>query len=102
MKTKIVFCVLAICLASSFAMTQQVLVNYNHQANFSQYHTYAWGSNNTNQIQNSILAQVARQDIESARANQGLQKVPQSQNPDLILTASEGARANLVEWLGYQ
>jgi hypothetical protein len=92
MKTKIVFCALAICLATSFAMAQQVSVNYNHQANFSQYHTYAWGSNNTNQIQNSILAQVAQQDIDSAIANKGLQKVAESQNPDLILTASGGER----------
>jgi hypothetical protein len=60
MKAKIVFCALAFFLASSFAMAQQVSVNYNHEANFSQYHTYAWGSNNKNQIQNSILAQVAQ------------------------------------------
>jgi hypothetical protein len=92
MKTKIVFCVLAICLATSFAMGQQVSVNYNHQANFSQFHTYAWGSNNKNAIQNSILAQVAQQDIEAAMASKGLQKVPESQNPDLILTASGGER----------
>jgi uncharacterized protein DUF4136 len=92
MKTKIVFCTLVICLASSLAMAQQVSVNYNHQANFSQYHTYAWGSNNKNEIQNSILAQVAQQDIESAMASKGLQKVQESQNPDLILTASGGER----------
>ena len=73
-------------------MGQQVSVNYNHNANFAQYHTYAWGSNNTNQIQNSILAQVAQQDIEAAMAQKGLQKVPESQNPDLILTASGGER----------
>jgi len=92
MKAKIVFCALAFFLASSFAMAQQVSVNYNHEANFSQYHTYAWGSNNKNQIQNSILAQVAQQDIEAAMANKGLQKVPESQNPDVILTASGGER----------
>lgn len=92
MRMKILFCALAICVVSSLAMAQQVSVNYNHEANFSQYHTYAWGSNNTNQIQNSILAQVAQQDIEAAMANKGLQKVPESQNPDLILTASGGER----------
>jgi hypothetical protein len=92
MKTKIVFCALAFCLASSFAMAQQVSVNYNHEANFSQFHTYAWGSNNKNAIQNSILAQVAQQDIEAAMTSKGLQKVPESQNPDLILTASGGER----------
>jgi hypothetical protein len=92
MKTKFVLYVAAICLVSGFATAQQVSVNYNHEANFSQYHTYSWGSNNTNQIQNSILAQVAQQDIEAAMAAKGLQKVPETQNPDLILTASGGER----------
>jgi len=71
---------------------QQVSVNYNHSATFAQYHTYAWGSNNTNQIRNSILAQVAQQDIEAAMQSKGLQKVMENQNPDLILTASGGER----------
>ena len=53
-------------LTSMIAMGQQVSVNYNHDQSFANYHTYAWGSNNTNQIQNSILAQVAQQDINSA------------------------------------
>ena len=74
------------------AVAQQVSVNYNHQASFSQYHTYAWGSNNKNQIKNSILAQVAQQDINTAMQQKGLQKVQESQNPDLILTASGGER----------
>jgi midasin (ATPase involved in ribosome maturation) len=33
---------------------------------FQGFHTYAWAPNNTNQIQNSILAQVAQQDIDTA------------------------------------
>jgi hypothetical protein len=91
-KTRLaVFC-LALCVVSSAAMAQQVSVNYNHNANFSQYHTYAWGSNNKNQIQNSILAQVAQQDIEAAMAQKGFQKVEESANPDLVLTASGGER----------
>ena len=84
--------VLLVCLASSVMLAQQVSVNYNHSASFAQYHTYAWGSNNTNQIQNSILAQVAQQDIDNAMASKGLQKVSESQNPDLILTASGGEK----------
>jgi hypothetical protein len=80
---------LLLCLVSTIAVAQQVSVNYNHNANFAQYHTYAWGSNNKNAIQNSILAQVAQQDIESAMASRGLQKVTESQNPDLILTPAE-------------
>jgi hypothetical protein len=80
------------CLVAGSLWAQQVSVNYNHSASFTQYHTYAWGSNNTNQIQNSILAQVAQQDIDNAMSQKGLQKVLESQNPDLILTASGGEK----------
>jgi len=73
-------------------MGQQVSVNYKHSASFSQYHSYAWGSNNANQIQNSILAQVAQQDINSAMQGKGLQMVQENQNPDLILTANGGMK----------
>jgi len=92
MKTKFALCALLLCIASTIAVGQQVSVNYDHNANFTQYHTYAWGSNNKNQIQNSILAQVAQQDIEAAMQQKGFQKVPESQNPDIILTASGGER----------
>jgi hypothetical protein len=86
----LITCIL--CLVASPIWAQQVSVNYNHSASFTQYHTYAWGSNNTNQIQNSILAQVAQQDIDNAMSQKGLQKVSESQNPDLILTASGGEK----------
>ena len=92
MKTKFALCALLLCIASTIAVGQQVSVNYDHNANFTQYHTYAWGSNKKNQIQNSILAQVAQQDIEAAMQQKGFQKVPESQNPDIILTASGGER----------
>jgi NADPH:quinone reductase-like Zn-dependent oxidoreductase len=81
---------LLLCLCSLTAAAQQVSVNYNHEANFAQYHTYAWGSNNQNQVRNSILAQQAQQDIETALASKGLQQVQESQHPDLILTVSGG------------
>jgi len=92
MKTRFVISAMLAFAMCGTAIGQQVSVNYNHNANFSQYHTYAWGSNNKNAIQNSILAQVAQQDIENAMASKGLQKVDESQNPDLILTASGGER----------
>jgi hypothetical protein len=81
-----------VCLTSAIAVGQQVSVNYNHSQSFSGFHTYAWGSNNANQVQNSILAQVAQQDIEAALQAKGLQKVQESQNPDLIILASGGMR----------
>ena len=91
MKIKFALCALILC-AGAAALAQQVSVNYNHSQSFSGYHTYAWGSNNQNQIQNSILAQVAQQDIDSAMQAKGLQKVQESQNPDLILLASGGMK----------
>ena len=71
MKMKFAFCAMLLCIASTIALGQQVSVNYDHNASFSQYHTYAWGSNNTNQIRNSILAQVAQQDINTAMQGKG-------------------------------
>ena len=71
MKTRFALCATLMCIASTIAVAQQVSVNYNHSASFAQYHTYAWGSNNANQIQNSILAQVAQQDINSAMQSKG-------------------------------
>src|SRR5450755_4388754 len=92
MKKKFAFCAMLVCIASTIAVAQQVSVNYNHDASFSQYHTYAWGSNNNNQIKNSILAQVAQQDINAAMQGKGFQMVQESQTPDLILVATGGEK----------
>jgi Domain of unknown function (DUF4136) len=92
MKTNFALCAMMVFAASTIAFGQQVSVNYNHSQSFAGYHTYAWASNNANQIQNSILAQVAQQDIDAAMQGKGLQKVQESQNPDLILLASGGMR----------
>ena len=92
MKTRLAFCAMLVCVTSAVAFGQQVSVNYNHGASFAQYHTYAWGSQNANQIQNSILAQVAQQDINSAMKGKGFNMVQETQNPDIILIASGGMR----------
>jgi hypothetical protein len=92
MKLRSVIVTTVLCLLALPALSQQVSVNYNHNESFANYHTYAWGGNNTNQIKNSILAQVAQQDINSALAGKGLQMVQEAQNPDLIVTASGGER----------
>jgi hypothetical protein len=55
MKMRFAVYTMLLCMASTIAIGQQVSVNYNHDQSFTQYHTYAWGSNNANQIQNSIL-----------------------------------------------
>ena len=92
MKTRFALCAVLVCVACTIAVGQQVSVNYNHSASFAQYHTYAWGSQNANQIQNSILAQVAQQDINSAMKGKGFNMVQETQNPDIILIASGGMR----------
>jgi hypothetical protein len=92
MKSRFALWAMMVCLTSAVAVGQQVSVNYNHSQSFSGFHTYAWGSNNANQVQNSILAQVAQQDIDAAMQGKGLQKVQESQNPDLIILASGGMR----------
>jgi hypothetical protein len=92
MKTRIVLSALAVFWMVSAVMAQEVSVNYNHEKSFAQYHTYAWGGNNQNQIANSILFEQAQQDINSALQAKGLQKVQENQNPDLIVTASGGEK----------
>jgi Domain of unknown function (DUF4136) len=92
MKIKFAVCAMIVCVASAVAVGQQVSVNYNHSQSFAPFHTYAWATNNANQIQNSILAQVAQQDIDSAMQAKGFTKVEESQKPDLILTANGGMK----------
>ena len=92
MRTRIVSALAAIWLFSSALMAQEVSVNYNHDKSFAQYHTYAWGAVDKNRIANSILAQEAQQDINSALQAKGLQMVQENQNPDLIVVMGGGAR----------
>jgi hypothetical protein len=92
MKTRYALCAMLACIAYGIAAGQQVSVNYNRSQDFSQYHTYAWGSDNANQIQNSILAQQAQSDVNAALQGKGLQLVQESQNPDLIVTANGGMK----------
>jgi hypothetical protein len=92
MRTRLALCVVLVCITSTIAIGQQVSVNFNHSESFAQYHTYAWGSDNANKVQNSILAQVAEQDIDSGLQGKGLQKVQEDQNPDLLVTANGGMK----------
>jgi hypothetical protein len=92
MKIKFALCAMILCSTIAAAFGQTVSVNYNQSQSFSQFHTYAWGSDNANKVQNSILAQVAIQDIDAALQSKGLQKVEESQKPDLLVTANGGMK----------
>ncbi len=90
MKIKSLWCAIFLSLTANVALGQTVSVNFNKSQSFAAYHTYAWGSNNANQIKNSILAQVAMQNVDAALQGKGLQKVEGNQTPDLIVTANGG------------
>jgi hypothetical protein len=92
MKTKFTLCATLVCIGSAIAVGQQVSVNYNHSQSFSGFHTYAWGSDNSNKVQDSILAQVAVQNIDSALQGKGWQKVTEDQKPDVLVTANGGMK----------
>jgi hypothetical protein len=92
MKSRFAVCAMLVCITSTIAVGQQVSVNYNHSQNFSGFHTYAWGSDNANQVQDSILAQVAIQNIDTALQGKGLQKVAVDQKPDTLVTANGGLK----------
>lgn len=92
MKIKVAMCAMLACIVSAVALGQQVSVNYNHSQDFSQFKTYAWGSNNANQIQNSILSQQAKSDVDQALQGKGLQMVQESENPNLIVTENGGLK----------
>jgi Domain of unknown function (DUF4136) len=93
MKIRITLCVTFICVLSAIATAQTVYVDYNHNVDFKNFKTYAWGqSANPNAIDDSILAQNAQQAIDSQLAAKGLQKVEESQHPDLIVVTSNGMK----------
>jgi hypothetical protein len=94
MKTKFALGVVILCSSFAVAVGQTVSVNYNQTQSYSQFHTYARGANNANKVQNSILAQVAVQDIDAALQGKGFQKVEESQKPDLLVTANGGKGAD--------
>jgi hypothetical protein len=75
------------------ASAQDVYVSSSPNANFSSYHTYAWGQQqNPNQIANSFLAQEAKTQIETQLQSKGLKLVQESENPDLIVVGSGGMK----------
>ena len=62
-------------------------------ANFSSYHTYAWGElPNPNTIKSPFLAQEAQTQINNQLQGKGLKLVKETENPDLVVVASGGMK----------
>lgn len=84
---------LLIGLTFTVASAQDVYVTSSPSGNFSQYHTYAWGQQqNPNQIANSILAQEAKNQINTQLQIKGLKLVQETENPDVVVVGSGGLK----------
>ena len=82
-----------LCMVAAVASAQTVYVNSSPNANFSSYHTYAWGQNsNPNAVANSFLAQEATNQINTQLQSKGLKMVQETENPDLVVIISGGMR----------
>jgi hypothetical protein len=93
MKTKMLMLVGLICFAAFAASAQDVYVTSSPSANFSSYHTYAWGQQqNPNQINSPFLAQEAKTQIDNQLQSKGLKLVQETENPDLVVVASGGMK----------
>lgn len=93
MKFRLAWIAMLFCAICSISMAQTVYVDYNHGTDFSKFKTYAWGEGaNPNAIQDSILLQTAKNDINSQLGAKGLQMVQESQNPDIIVVMSSGMK----------
>lgn len=93
MKAKMLVLAALLCCISAAASAQTVYVNSSPNANFSSYHTYAWGqSPNPNSVANSFLAQEAQNQINTQLQSKGLKMVQESENPDLVVIISGGMK----------
>jgi hypothetical protein len=94
MKIKMLALAGLMCFLCFAASAQDVMVTSSPTGNFSQYHTYAWGQEpNPNQIASPIMAQEAQTQINTQMQAKGLKLVQQSENPDLLVVASGGMKA---------
>ncbi len=93
MKSKMLVLAGLLCLLAAVASAQTVYVNSSPNANFSSYHTYAWGqSPNPNAVASSFLAQEATNQINTQLQSKGLKMVQETENPDLVVIISGGMK----------
>jgi Domain of unknown function (DUF4136) len=87
------FFLLSTCLVPLATLAQSVYVDYNHNLNFSQFRTYAWGKqDNPNQIMSPFLAEEAQNQVNMQLQAKGLMLRQENEAPDLIVVASGGIK----------
>lgn len=100
-----------VCLMSVAAFSQQVSTVYDRGTNFSNYKTYAWGTNfsyltyargtaSPQPINDPLWNQRMMETVDGALAAKGMQKVNLDQNPSVIVGYSVATQRN-VSYQGY-
>jgi opacity protein-like surface antigen len=93
MKARVLILTGLLCFMCSVVSAQDVYVTSSPSANFSQYHTYAWGQQkNPNEIASSFLAQEATTQINNQLQSKALKMVQETENPDSVLVAGGGMK----------
>lgn len=89
-------CVLLVC---SYAYADKVNVDWDRQANFRQYKTYAW-LESPNPPEDQLMARRIIQAVDGQLSAKGLQRVEPGQDPDLSVTYDSGVHQK-VSWVPY-
>lgn len=89
----------ALSALSTTSFAQKVDTDWDHNANFSNYKTYAW-MDNKNGVKEQLWDQRIVQNIDSQMAAKGFRQVARNNNPDILLVYHAGVKQN-VSVMGY-
>jgi hypothetical protein len=90
MKSRILALVVLSCLACVTAVAQKTNIDWDRQANFSQFHTYAWEE--SPHPANGLWHQRIVDAVDKQLQAKGLQKVDPSANPDMWVSYSKSIK----------
>jgi hypothetical protein len=77
------FTLLALLLLPSLALAQKITTDYDHSANFSDYHTYAWTPGTP--VKDQLMDQRIHDNIDQQLASKGYQKIADSAQADVLV-----------------
>ena len=89
------FSLLLVFFAVNLATAQKITTDYDHSANFSNYHTYAWTDGT--RVKDDLMDQRIRDNVDQQLAAKGLQKVSDPEKADVLVAydAAVGQQAQL-------
>jgi hypothetical protein len=83
MRLRHIFPLVAVLLLTTFATAQKVYTDFDRSANFTGYHTYAWGEGTSSK--NQLMDQRIRENIDQQLTAKGLKKVDDPASADLLV-----------------